>query len=162
MGTEPLTNSGVAALGGTNYNFGTTNYLVLDGDTIYASYPEPWNPHGSGAISTQLTPWGYNIHCHEFGHYIFGGHRNKMGYFNLMNTNGNSFISSDEREYVGWNPSAFTPTGNSTYVLRDYGLTGDYIKFTRGQYNYYVENRRRISYHLSNQWTNWPFSVIIQ
>lgn len=151
-GTEPATGSGVASLGGTNNNFGNEDFITTDeGLIIYAGYP------GSGAISTQLTPWGYNIHCHEFGHYILGGHRNHMGLFNLMNGNGNSFISSDEREFLNWGPSPFIPTSNSTFILQDYGNTGKYIKFTKGNYTYYLENRRRINYHLSNQWTNWPF-----
>lgn len=153
MGTEPATGSGVAALGGTNANFGNGLYEITTDENmiIKAGYP------GSGAISTQLTPWGYHISVHELGHYLLGGHRNHMGLFNLMNTNGNSFCSADEREAMGWGPSAIVPTSNSTYTLQDYGTTGQFIKFTKGYHTYYLENRRRINYHLSNQWYLWNY-----
>jgi M6 family metalloprotease-like protein len=142
LNTEPTTGSGIAALGGSNYNFGSTNQLVLDNKIISANHP------GSGAIATQLTPWGYNIACHELGHYIFGLHRNHMGLFNLMNIGGNSFVSSDEREFAGWAPSPYVPTGNSTYILDDYGISGQYIKFSKGRYTYYLEYRKRNLFHL--------------
>jgi len=156
MSTEPLTNSGIAGLGGSFANFGPygTSIRVMPSKKIITS-DLCWS-YGSGLIAQMLYPWNYNIACHELGHYLVGEHRNNMGYFNLMNTNGNSFICSEEREYLGW----ATPTNVSqsgTYYLSDYGTTGQYLRILKGGYYYYLENRRRINYHLSNQWTNWPY-----
>jgi len=77
LGTESGTNSGVAALGGTSGNFGGgVTQITLDGKVITA---ESCFDNGSGAISTQRTPWTYNINNHELAHYIWGGHRNELG-----------------------------------------------------------------------------------
>ena len=152
-GTDPYTGSGFAALGGSNKKFDNINDEITTDENMIISADFP----GSGAIATQLTPWGYNISVHELGHYLFNWHRDHMGLFNLMNKNGNSFISADEREAMGWGPSAIVPTSNSTHTLQDYGTTGQFIKLTKGRYTYYLENRRRINYHLSNQWCLWNY-----
>jgi M6 family metalloprotease-like protein len=150
LGTLPGTNSGVAALGGTDYNFGGTTTITLDGKTISSDFP------GSGALTQMLTPFMYNTAAHELGHYLLNHHRNYMGMWNLMNTNGNSFVCAEEREFLGWHGTAYTPTSNSTITLGDYGTTGDYIKFTKGGKTYYIESRRRINYHLKD-WKDWPY-----
>ena len=152
LGTEPATGSGVASLGGTSGSFGTTTSITLDGKLISSQYP------GSGAISTQRAPWMYNVHCHEFGHYILGGHRNHNGLNNLMNTNGNSFVSSDEREFLDWSSATHTPTTSGTYTLAEYGTTGQFMKIPFNGKTYYIENRRRIDYHLTDNWHSWPNS----
>ncbi|MGV8017155.1 MAG: T9SS type A sorting domain-containing protein [Ignavibacteria bacterium] len=156
MGTEPQTGSGVAALGGTSESFGSYGTsITLGASRKYATSYDCFH-NGSGLISQMLTPWGYNIACHELGHYLIGYHRCNMGMFNLMNINGNSYICSEEREFLGW-AAATNVTSSGTYILPDYGTTGEYLKFQKGGYNYFLENRRRISYHLSNEWTNWPY-----
>ena len=153
LDTEPQTGSGVAALGGTAETFENgIDSINLDGVgiTAYSCFG-----NGSGAISTQRTPWTYNTNCHELGHYIWGGHRNYLGLFNIMNTNGNSFPSSDEREFLNWSTATYTPTSNSTIILQDYSTTGQFIKINRGSNTFYLENRRRLNYHFSHDWKQW-------
>lgn len=156
LGIDPYSYSGIAALGGWDYRFGYDNGNPVyeigtdDGVSIKAGYP------GSGAISQQLTPWGYSTHMHELGHYLWGGHRS-LGWWNLMNTNGNSFVSADEKETLGWEGTIHTPSTNTTYNLADYGTTGDFIKFSRGGKTYYLEYRKRVNYHLSENWKTWPY-----
>lgn len=159
LSSETGTGSGVAALGGTAGNFGTgITQITLDGVNITS---ESCFGNGSGAISTQRTPWNYNVSCHEIGHYLLGGHRNAMGLFNLLNTNGNSFPSADEREFLGWSHASDSVTSNTTITLEDYATTGDFMKIIRGGVLYYFEYRRRINYHFTPAWTvfyNWTFN----
>ncbi len=157
LGTEPSgTGSGIASLGGLYENFGTYGTSISLGNSRKIASALDNRSYGSGLISTMLTPWSYSITCHELGHYLIGDHRSNMGYFNLMNINGNSFVCSEEREFLGW-VSATEVVATGTYLLPDYGTTGQFLKFHKGSYNYYIENRRRINYHLSNNWTNWPY-----
>ena len=156
MGTEPATNTGVAALGGTNQNFGPFGTsITLGRSKKFATATDCFN-NGSGLIAQDLTPSNYNIACHELGHYLIGSHRYNMGFFNLMNPNGNSFLCAEEREFLNW-ATPTNVTNSETFIMTDYGTTGQSLKFQKGGYNYFLEYRRRINYHLSNDWTIWPY-----
>lgn len=162
LGTETATGTGIAHLGGSSHSFAGSSFITLDNKKIYATYPSGGVGFGSGVISTQLTPWGYNIHFHELGHYLWGPHRDLMGWFNSMNRFGHSFPAGEEREDVNWG-TKLTPTQNTSYALSDYANSGQYISFSKGGSTYYIENRRRINYHFTNSWYYWaniPSSIM--
>ena len=157
MGTEPSgTESGIASLGGHYQNFGPFGTSISLGQSKKFVSALNCFSNGSGLIAQVLTPFSYGVACHELGHYLIGTHRYNMGFFNLMNPNGNSFLCAEERQFLNW----ATPTNVSssgTYIMTDYGTTGQSLKFQKGVYNYYLEYRRRINYHLSKDWTIWPY-----
>ncbi|MFZ4591846.1 MAG: T9SS type A sorting domain-containing protein [Ignavibacteria bacterium] len=157
MGTEPSgTESGIASLGGHYQNFGPFGTSISLGQSKKFVSALNCFSNGSGLIAQVLTPFSYGVACHELGHYLIGTHRYNMGFFNLMNPNGNSFLCAEERQFLNW----ATPTNVSssgTYIMTDYGTTGQSLIFQKGVYNYYLEYRRRINYHLSKDWTIWPY-----
>jgi M6 family metalloprotease-like protein len=144
--------SGVNRLGGLDGKFGSgVTQITLDSTIIKAGFP------GSGCIYEMNTPWDLGIPAHEFGHhYTYGGsHTEKMGVYNL---NGGGLASAFDREFLGWDTSsAMTSTTNTSFTLRDYFTTGDYIKIPRNYDTLYVENRGRKSYYASNEFRKWKW-----
>lgn len=144
--------SGIALLGGRDGKFGSgVSEITLDGKRICAGFP------GSGCLYEMNSPWDLGIPAHEFGeHYTYGGgHSETMGSYNI---NGGGIASAYDREHIGWNlSSAMTSSSNTTFTLRDYITTGDYIKIQRTNYVLYIENRKRLSYYASLDFRRWKW-----
>ena len=144
--------SGIAKLGGHSSSFGTgVSEITLDGKRIFAGFP------GSGCLYEMQNPWDIGIPAHEFGeHYTYGaGHSEKMGSYNI---NGGGLASAFDREFIGWdNSSAMSSTSNTTFTLRDYFTTGDYVKIPRSTDTIYLENRERRSFYSTNNFRKWKW-----
>lgn len=136
---------GIALLG-YNFNYTTHDSIQIDGRGM--------SHLGSGITIRRGAGMNYpdfltKLLCHEFGHYLFGfGHINYSGIMSSRSESHSHFLSSWERERLGYIGFTTAYQNGFTISLGDYVTTGQVVKVPIQGYNdqfFLVENHQRLN-----------------
>lgn len=136
---------GIALLG-YNFNYTTHDSIQIDGRGM--------SHLGSGITIRRGAGMNYpdfltRLLCHEFGHYLFGaGHINYSGIMSARSESHSHFLSSWERERLGYIGFTTAYQNGFTISLGDYVTTGQVVKVPIQGYNdqfFLVENHQRLN-----------------